>query len=149
MANITRYNPFGDLITRDWPFRELFEDWPKGLLPARFLEREQELGIKLDVSENDRAFTVRAEVPGVKKDDIKVSVDHNQVTISAEMKEEKDTKDGDKVLRRECYRGSAYRSFTLDQDVNEAEVKATYDNGVLTLTLPKKPGRTAKQIAIT
>ena len=53
------------------------------------------------------------------------------------------------MLRRECYRGSAYRSFALDHDINEAEVEARYDNGVLTLTLPKKPGRTAKQVTIT
>jgi HSP20 family protein len=55
---------------------------------------------------------------------------------------------GQKFRRRECYYGSAYRSFTLDQDVNEAEVKANYGDGVLTLTLPKKPGTAAKQISI-
>lgn len=75
MANITRYNPFRDLIARDWPVRDLFDDWPKDLLPARFFDRDLDIGIKLDVSENDKAYTVRAEVPGVTKEDIKVSVD--------------------------------------------------------------------------
>jgi HSP20 family protein len=148
MANITRYNPFRDLIARDWPVRDLFDDWPKDLLPARFFDRDLDIGIKLDVSENDKAYTVRAEVPGVTKEDIKVSVDHNHVTISAEMKKQKETREGEKVLRRECYSGSAYRSFVFDQDVNEGEIKAKYDNGVLMLTLPKKAGGTARQIPV-
>jgi HSP20 family protein len=116
--------------------------------PARFLERESQAGIKLDVTENDKEYTVRAEIPGAKKDDVKVTVDGNHVSISAEIKKEKEAKEGEKVLHRESYYGSAYRSFMLDQEVNEAEVKAKYSDGVLTLTLPKKPGAKAKQVSI-
>jgi HSP20 family protein len=148
MANITRYNPFGELLTRDSPFGDLFS-------PARNLFRSfgseqplQEVGIRLDVSEDDKAYTVRAEIPGVKKEDVKVSVDGNQVSISAEIKSEKEEKKNEKLLRRECYYGNAYRSFTVDQDINEAEVQAKYSDGILTLNLPKKPGKAAKQIAV-
>jgi HSP20 family protein len=70
------------------------------------------------------------------------------VSISAEIKKEKEAKEGEKVLHRESYYGNAYRSFMLDQEVNEAEVKAKYSDGVLTLTLPKKPGTKAKQVSI-
>jgi HSP20 family protein len=149
MANVTRYDPFGELATLNRPFRDLFEELSKGFFsPARFLERESQAGIKLDVTENDKEYTVRAEIPGAKKDDVKVTVDGNHVSISAEIKKEKEAKEGEKVLHRESYYGSAYRSFMLDQEVNEAEVKAKYSDGVLTLTLPKKPGTRAKQVSI-
>lgn len=148
MAKLTRYNPFGELLTRQNPVSDLLEELSKGLFlsPFRF-EAEAPGRITLDVTENDKAYTVRAEIPGVNKEDIKVSVDGNQVSISAEIKKEKEEK-GETTLRRECYYGSVYRSFTLDQDVNEAEVKAKYGDGVLTLTLPKKSGTAAKQISI-
>jgi len=149
MANITRYDPFGELAALNRPFRDLFEEFSKGFLsPARFLAPESQVGIKIDVTENDKEYTVRAEIPGVKKEDIKVTVDGNHVSISAETKEEKEAKEGEKVLRRESYYGSLYRSFMFDQEVNEAEVKAKYSDGVLTLTLPKKPGAAAKQVSI-
>lgn len=149
MTKITRYDPMGELMTFEKPFRDWFEELSKGIFsPARFFERESQMGIKLDVTENEKGYTVRAEIPGVNKEDIKVSVDANQVSISAEIKQEKEAKEGQRVLRRECYYGSAYRAFTLDRDVNEAEVKAQYKDGVLTLTLPKKPGGATKQVAI-
>jgi len=107
------------------------------------------LQIKMDVSENDKAFTVRAEIPGVKKEDIAVSIDDNQVSISAEVKEEKEQKNGEKLIRKERYYGKVYRSFALDQDVDEGGAKARYENGVLELVLPKKPESKAKQLTIT
>jgi HSP20 family protein len=91
MAKLTRYNPFGELLTRQSPVSDLLEEWSKGLFlsPFRF-EAEEPGRITLDVTENDKAYTVRAEIPGVKKEDIKISVDGNQVSISAEVKKEKE-----------------------------------------------------------
>lgn len=144
MAEITRYDPFQDL-------EELFEGWPRGFFfrPVRFEgEARGALTIKMDVSENDKAYTVRAEIPGVKKEDINVSVDGNQVSISAEVKKEKQEKQGEKVLRSERYYGKVYRSFTLGQEVDQAAASAKYGDGVLELTLPKKAGTQAKQLSI-
>ena len=95
----------------------------------RPLLSEMEAGslIKVDLSENDTAYTIRAEIPGVKKDDIKVQVDGNRVSISAETKQEKEEKEGKRVIRRECYQGSSYRSFSLDNDVDETNTQATPD----------------------
>jgi len=145
MANLTRYDPFGDL-TRFEPFRN-FDDIFKGFMVRPVLS-EMEPEIKMDVSEDDKAYTVRAEIPGVKKDDIKVAVDGNQVSISAEMKKEKEEKEGKKVIRSERYYGKVYRSFSLGQEVDQNATKAKYSDGVLELTLPKKPGTAGKEITI-
>ena len=148
MANITRRSPlFGD-ITRFDPFAKM-DDLLRDFGMRSFLN-EMETGslIKSDLSENDTAYTIRAEIPGVNKEDIKVQVDGNRVFISTETKKEKEEKEGERVIMRECYQGSSYRSFSLDNDVDETKVQANYKDGVLELTLPKTNGRTAKRIEI-
>jgi len=145
MANITRYDPFSG-ITRFDPFRD-FDDLFKGFM-VRPVLRDLEPEIKMDVSENDKAYTVHAEIPGVKKEDIKVAVDGNEVSISVEVKKEKEEKEGKKVVHSERYYGKAYRSFTLDHDVDPDAAKAKYSDGVLELTLPKKPGTAGKEITV-
>jgi len=140
MANITRYSPldeaFDDLF-RGFFVRPVSYDAPAGA--AQF---------RVDVSENEKAYTLRAEVPGVRKEDINVTIDGDTVAISAEVKQEKDVKNGDRVLRSERYYGKLYRAFTLGQAVEEAGTHAKYADGVLELTLPKKAAAQAKRIAI-
>ena len=145
MANITRYDPFTDIARFD-PFRN-FDDLFKGFL-VRPVLREMEPDIRMDVSEDDKAYTVRAEIPGVKKEDIKVAVEGNQVSISAELKKEKEEKEGKKVVRSERYYGKVSRSFSLDHEVDQNAAKAKYTDGVLELTLPKKPGTAGKEISV-
>ena len=94
--------------------------------------------ISLDVREDDKAYTVHADLPGVKKEDIDVQVEGNVVRISAESKQEREEKLGEKVIRSERYIGRVTRSFTLGVDVDEAIASAKFDNGVLELILPKK-----------
>jgi len=84
----------------------------------------------------------------VKKEDINVTINGNQVTISAEVKREREDKQGEKVLRSERYYGKAYRAFSLAQDVDEASAQAKYNEGVLELRLPKKAAVTAKKLSI-
>lgn len=145
MANITRFDPFSELSRFD-PFGE---DLFKGFtLRPIFRQAEGEPKMRLDVSEDDKAYAVKAEIPGVKKEDIKVSVDGNQVTISAEVKKETEEKEGKNVIRSERYYGAVSRSFSLDQDVDRETASAKYNDGVLTLTLPKKPGSSAKQLTV-
>jgi HSP20 family protein len=149
MANIARYNPLGELLTRESPFGDLFSDISRDVLnPLRLLDRPQELGIRLDVSEDEKAYYVQAEVPGAKRDDIKVSVNGNHVSISAEFKKQREEKQSERTLRRERYYGNAYRSFTLDREIEDSEVQAKYVEGVLNLTLPKKQSKVGKQIQI-
>ena len=141
MANLTRYSPFD----------EAFDDLFKGFFvrPVAFDDKTQpKLSIRMDVTENDKAYVVHADVPGVKKDDIHVTIDGNQVAISAEAKYQREQKDGEKVLRSERSYGKAYRAFTLAQEVDEAGAEAKYADGVLELTLPKKAATSAKTLSI-
>ena len=140
MANITRFNPFDDTIEdlfRGFFVRPVSYDAPAGA--AQF---------RVDVSENEKSYALRAELPGVKKEDINVTIDGDTVAISAEVKNEKDVKNGDRVLRSERYYGKVYRAFTLGQAVEEAGSHAKYADGVLELTLPKKAAVQAKRVAI-
>jgi HSP20 family protein len=89
-----------------------------------------------------------SELPGVAKEDIAVSVEAGEVSISAEVKREKETKDGDKLLRTERYYGSVARAFTLPTDVDAARAEAKFDQGVLTLTLPKAEGARSKSLPV-
>lgn len=139
MANLTRFNPVDDAF--DDLFRGFF------MRPVR-MEGVPEMQIKMDVKEDDKGYTVHAEIPGVKKDDIHVSIDGNQIAISAEVKQEKDVKDGEKVLRSERYYGKVSRAFTLAQDVDEGAAQAKYNDGVLELTLPKKAVTKARKLTI-
>jgi len=139
MANLIRYSPVDDAF--DDLFRGFF------MRPVR-LNGGQEMQIKLDVKEDDKAYTVHAEIPGVKKEDIHVSIDGNQVAISAEVKNEKEVKEGDKLLRSERFYGKVSRAFTLGSDLDEAASQARYENGVLELILAKKATAQAKRLEI-
>lgn len=139
MTSLTRYK------TVDNALDDLFQGF--FMRPVR-MEGVSELQIKLDVKEDEKSYTVHAEIPGVKKEDIHVTIDGNQVSISAEVKNEKDVQEGEKLLRSERYFGKVSRSFTLAQDVDEAESQANYDNGVLELTLQKKAASTSKRLTI-
>ena len=129
MANLSRYRGYGEGL----------DDLFRGFLmsPVR-LDGQPELQIKIDVSENEKAYTVHAEIPGVTKEDIQVGVDGNQVSISAEIKNVSEVKEGSRVLRSERYFGSVSRAFSLAQDVDASTVSAKYANGVLELVLPKR-----------
>ena len=148
MANVMRFDPFS--AARFDPFGESFEDaFRRMLRPVRWEGAEgAPVDIKVDVEENDKAYVVKAEVPGVKKEDIDVRIDGNVVTISAESKREKEVKEKGKVIRSERYYGSMLRSFSLGNDVNDAEATAKYTDGVLELTLPKKETAAAKKLTV-
>ena len=119
------------------------------MAPMRVQGEGGSLDMRVDVSEKDGSYTVRADLPGVKKEDINVRIDGNIVQIDAEVKREKDTKDsGGKVLRSERYYGSVSRAFTVAQDVDEAKAVAKYENGVLTLELPKKATTESKRLTV-
>ena len=140
MANITRYDPFNDM---DDLFKGLF------VRPMRFdLDVAPQMRMKIDVTKAEDTYTVKAEIPGVKKDDIQVSIDGNEVTISGEIKKESEEKKGEEVLRSERYYGKVSRSFTLPHDVDEAKVVAKYADGVLKLTLPMKSKSASKKITV-
>ena len=139
MANITRYDPFEDF----------FKDFGKGfwMKPVAF-PAQAELTMKIDVKEDDKTFVVKADIPGVKKEDIQIEIDDDQVSLRAEVKQEKEEKKGEKVVHSERSYGMVSRSFTLPTDVDEKGAKAEYKDGVLNLVLPKKANGSAKRVEV-
>jgi HSP20 family protein len=145
MANITRFDPF---FSRLDPFGDFEDVFRRMLRPVRWEVEGTPAEIKVDVEENDKAYVVKAEIPGVKKEDIQVDIDGNILSIRAERKQEKEEKKGEKVIYSERSYGMASRSLTLPADVDSQGASASYKDGVLDLTLPKKAGAQAKRISI-
>lgn len=140
MSKLRVYNPF---------LPESGEDFLSAFFrPTRADDAVQAPQIRVDVNENDDAFVVRADVPGIRKEDIDVTVNGNSLTISAELKKEKDEKKDGKVLRSERHYGVATRSMSFGSDVDALAARAKYENVVLELTLPKKHSQETKRVAI-
>lgn len=139
MARLSVYDPFAEV------FPELFRSV---MQPVRSGSGSEGLEIKLEVTESDAEYSVQAEMPGAKKEDIQVQIDRNRVAIQAEVKRESEQKEGERVLRSERYYGSIARSFTLANEVDESKAAARFDNGVLTLTLPKKAAPSSKRLTV-
>ncbi len=144
MQNLQLYDPFAGA-----GLDELFSGFFK---PIR-VPKDAAVSIKIDVAEKDNNYIVHAEIPGVKKDDIQVTIEGNQVTIAAEVKKSADAKNGEpsnggRVLRSERYYGAAYRSFLLPVEVDETASEAKYENGVLELKLAKKAALAGRKLTI-
>jgi HSP20 family protein len=141
MANVTRFNPFDD------SFDELLRGF--FVRPMAFEGAQPSVqAIRIDVREDENAYTVHAEIPGIKKDDIHVTIDNEQIAISAEIRNEREVKEGERVLRAERHYGKVYRAFTLGQAVDQDKAVAKYTDGVLELTLPKKAAASSKRLTI-
>ncbi|HWV63581.1 MAG TPA: Hsp20/alpha crystallin family protein [Oxalicibacterium sp.] len=142
MANISRIDPFG--VSGFDPFEDVF----KGFFRPVAMERSDAPQLKVDVQEDEHRYIVHAEIPGVKKEDINVTIDGNHIAISAEVRREKEVKDGARMLRSERHYGKVARSFVLESEVDEAKADASYKDGVLELTLPKKSVTAAKRLTV-
>ncbi|MCX8085720.1 MAG: Hsp20/alpha crystallin family protein [Rhodocyclaceae bacterium] len=139
MSKLTRYDPFDDF------FRGFFV---RPIEMGALGSVAEAPSIKIDVKEQEKAYVVHAELPGVKKEDIHVTIDGPLVSISAERKEEKEVKEGERILRSERYFGKVSRSFQLGQDIDDTAATAKFTDGVLELTLPKKAATQSKRLKI-
>lgn len=144
MNALTPFERFDDLLPAAFgdSLRRMLRnvDWPAMRAPG---------DMKVDVTETDSAYQVKAEIPGAKKEDIKVSVDGNRIGIEAEVREEKETKgNGERNLVRELYYGQMSRTFTLGSDVDDAHVDAKFENGILSVSLPKREQSKQKLIKV-
>jgi HSP20 family protein len=143
MTSLTRYEPLVGPL--DNLFNEFFRPafvWDNRAAPADVAR------IRVDVRETGEAYTVDAEIPGVKKDDIRVEIDGNEVAIAAEVKRETEEKDGEKWLRAERFQGKFERRFALPQEIDDGKASARFADGVLSLTLPKKQAAAARKVEI-
>ena len=141
--NMTVWNPFKemeDLLDRyGQSTRQLAEPGNNFSVP--------DWSPSVDISEDADNYTIRAEVPGLSKDDIDVSFDNGVLSIKGEKIQQK-TEDTDKVLRTECSYGVFTRSFTLPEGIKEDEINASYKDGVLALTIPKAEEKKARSISV-
>lgn len=142
MANVTRFDPFNELV--DDLFKGFF------VRPVAYEGRAGEAlpRMRVDVAEANGSYTVTADLPGVKKDDIQVTIDGAQVTLAAEVKREKEASADERVLHTERVYGKVSRSFTLPQEIDDAKAEAKFKDGVLELSLPKKAAAQRKQVSI-
>jgi HSP20 family protein len=124
------------------------DDLVRGFFHPVRATREAAAPIKVDVVEKDAAFVVTADLPGVAKDDIQVTIEGNHVTVAAEVKRDAQAKDGERILRSERYHGALRRSFVLPVDIDEAASHARYEGGVLELTLAKTPEQQPRKLTI-
>lgn len=148
MANITRFDPIKEIQRFD-PFFDMDDVLNRFMMrPLLRSTMEAEPHIRMDVKEADGKYLVSAEIPGVSKNDIHVTVDGNHVSISAEVRHEKEVKKSEHMVCAERSYGLASRSFTLADDIDQSHVEAKYNNGVLELTLPKKAGAMRKEVTI-
>ena len=146
MSTLTRFNPFRSMARFDptAEFDDLFRNFP-----LRPLMRDMETTLsemRMDVQEDDAGYRVTLDVPGARKEDIEVSVDGSRVTVQAVVKREE--KHEGKDLHVERYSGRTYRSFTLPQEIDRENCNTHYENGVLTLTLPRKGEGQAKRLTV-
>lgn len=141
MVNVTRFTPFDD------SFDELLRGF--FVRPMAFEGAPQAAqAIRIDVAEDEKAYTVHAEIPGVKKEDIHITIDADQVAISAETRKEREVREGERVLRAERHYGKVSRAFTLGQAVDDEKAVAKYADGVLELKLPKKAVASVKRLSV-
>jgi len=137
MANLTRWNPFAEL-------EEMLDRYSRAGGTPRLTGREgqQEVMRKgdwapaVDITEDKEAYLIKAELPGVERDDVKVQVNDGVLTLQGERRSEKEEKDK-KMHRIERFYGNFTRSFSLPDNVDEEHIHAEYKDGVLTLRLPK------------
>ncbi len=138
MSALTRLERFDEL------FPELFRRFARPLAWSEDAASE----IKIDITETDKAYDVKAEIPGAKKDDIRIVVDGNFVSIAAEFKKEHEEKQDGRILVSETYQGNVSRGFTLAHDIDDKAVKAKLEEGVLRLSLPKRDGVNSRLISV-
>lgn len=146
-SNLTRFDPFSDVARFD-PLNGLESFFRDFRIKPALSDFEVEPRIKMDVTETDKGYTVKADIPGAKKEDIKVDIERNQVSINVETKRESEEKEGNKVVRSERYFGRQFRSFTLADEIDNDKAEAKYNDGVLELTLPKKAGGNGKKLVV-
>jgi HSP20 family protein len=129
-------------------FSRLFDDTLERFFAPATSDTPPARNPALDVSESDRAYTVKLDMPGVTKEDVKVSIEGRQVNVQAQSEKADERREGERVVYRERSATAYARSFTLVAEVDQAEAQAKLENGVLTLTLPKRGARSAAQLTV-
>jgi HSP20 family protein len=143
---IIRWDPFRDIVTLREKMNRLFED----AVTARGEEKDMISSTwapSVDIYETESSLILTAEVPGIEEDNIEIKIEDNTLSLSGERKFEKETKE-ESYYRIERSYGSFYRSFTIPRHIDQEKIKAEHDNGVLRVTMPKKPESKPKTVKV-
>jgi HSP20 family protein len=143
---IVRWQPFQELVSLREAMDRLFEDsFVRPSLPIAYFG--ETMGAAVDMYQNDKEVVVKASLPGVKPEEVDISVTGDVLTIKGEHKEEEETKEKN-YFRKEIRYGTFSRSLQLPVAVKSDKAEAVFENGVLTLTLPKAEEAKPKQIKV-
>jgi len=152
MTRLSLYEPFSavfpvDILSAAWP------EWTRTSLTAqpgaqRSTGSNGTIGMPIEVLETAKGWTIRAELAGVTKDQIDIQIEASTVSIAARRERRQELKDGERILRSEISTGTVSRSFSLPADIDESAASARFDDGVLTLELPRKQPQSARKLAI-
>ena len=147
MSNLTRWDPFREMDDLQKRLNSIF-----GLSPARQINGKEEMTVAqwlplVDITEDEKEYLIKAELPEVRKEDVKVTVENGVLTISGERKLEKEEKDK-RYHRIERAYGSFTRSFQVPDDADEAKVGAEFKDGVLVVRLAKSEKARPKSIEV-
>jgi HSP20 family protein len=145
MSDIIRWNPFREMVSMRNAMDRMFEDALIG--PEWDWRQAGRWQLSLDIVENDDEFTVKASIPGINPDDLEITLSGKILTIKGETQGESESDQGKYHLRERRY-GSFSRRVSLPTEINDKEVKASYDSGVLTLTLPKSEDTKPRRIEV-
>jgi HSP20 family protein len=142
--SMTRFDPVARML-RGEPFRAVDDFFSDLRMPFR--NGDAAPRVRIDVTESEQGYKVKADLPGVRKEDIKVNIDGNQVSISAETSSQNEHEGATTICSERSW-GQFYRSFTLPQAVDDGQATAAFKDGVLELELPKKAGGNGRPLAI-
>ena len=145
MTMLTRWEPRQEALALRRAFERMFDEPFELRFPQPW--RLDQFEPMIDLAEDEHAYTVKASVPGVKPEDVEVTMQHNILTIKGEAKEEKETKEENYHMRERRF-GSFVRSITLPTEVKGEEIEAKNENGVLTVRLPKSEVDKPKKITV-
>ncbi len=143
---IIRWDPFKDLVTLREKMNRLFEE----AFTGRGEEKDLVSGTwtpSVDIYETENSLVLTAEVPGIKEDDVEIKIEDNTLILQGERKFEKETKE-ESYHRIERSYGSFYRSFTLPSSIDQDKIQAEHENGVLRITMPKRPELKPKKVKV-
>ena len=148
--NLVKWNPFRELEDVSNRLNSIFGGFPVKAETGQEMLVVTDWAPIVDISETDTAYLIKGEIPGVKKEDVKVTIEHDMITLRGERKQEKEDK-GEKYHRIERSYGSFMRSFHLPDDADEAGIKADFKDGIISITLPKseKAKSKPKEVEVT
>lgn len=142
--SVRRSDPFSSLV--DDVFNDFFQR--SGVAPGRSPDAPTVARARMDVLDKGDKFEITVDLPGVSKEDINVTVEGARVTLQAESRKQREAKDGERVLHSERTITSYARSFELPVEVSEDGADARFENGVLTLALPKRVAVSSKRLSV-